>query len=78
MRRGARTFVIVGLIGLVLGSIAGKLSGVPFLNKAISVGLREPFFLDLSVLRFSISFLFDISIASIIGLLLALIIAARI
>lgn len=77
MRRNARTFIILGLIGLILGSIVGKLLGIPFLNKGIAIGLQQPFLLDLSVIKLSFSLAIDVSLCSIIGLVLALFIASR-
>jgi hypothetical protein len=78
MRKSAKTFIILGIIGLVLGSITGKLINIPFLNKAIGIGFENPFVLNLDVIKMSFSIMINISIASIIGMVLALLIASRI
>lgn len=63
------------LSGLVIGGLLGKLaSGVPWLwwlSYAQEFGLQNPVILDLNVIKLTFGLMFEINIASIIGMLLA-------
>lgn len=63
------------LSGLVIGGLLGKLaSGVPWLwwlSYAQEFGLQNPVVLDLNVIKLTFGLMFEINIASIIGMLLA-------
>ena len=64
--------------GIILGGLLGELAaGVPALSWLAygkSFGLTEPFVLDLSVLELSFRFLVHLNVASVIGILVAVII----
>ena len=70
-------FLLV-LVGIVLGGFIGNLaSGVPFLswlNYGQSFGFANPIVLDLGILVLTFGLTIKITIASIIGVLLAIII----
>jgi hypothetical protein len=66
------------LVGVVLGSFLGSLAaGVSFLswlNFGQSFGIPTPFVLDLGILVFTFGLSIKVTIASIIGIVMALII----
>ena len=67
------------LIGLIFGGIIGDYLGqyIPLLNYSKAIGVNN-FNLDLSVIKFSFSFSMKISLASIIGLILAIMLHRKI
>jgi len=66
------------LIGLIFGGIIGDYLGqyIPLLNYSKAIGINS-FNLDLSVIKFSFSFTMNISFASVIGLILAIMLHRR-
>lgn len=70
------------LSGLVIGGLIGKLAtGVPWLwwlSYSQEFGLENPIVLDLSVVKLTFGLMFEMSIASIIGMLLAVFIYKKI
>jgi len=72
-------FILSGLvIGGLLGNLAGQVDFLWWLGYGESFGLTEPLELNLSILQISFKFIFQINIASIIGLLVALLIYRKI
>jgi len=72
-------FILSGLvIGGLLGNLAGQVDFLWWLSYGESFGLTEPLELNLSILQISFKFIFQINIASIIGLLVALLIYRKI
>lgn len=75
-------FLIFILAGLVIGGLIGKIaSDVPWLwwlSYAQEFGLENPIVLDLSVLKLTFGLMFQINIASIIGMLLAIFVYRKI
>ena len=68
------TCLILILAGIVLGSFIGNLIPNSFLNYGQTFGLSSPMILDLGVLCITFAFTIKITIASIIGIVLALLI----
>lgn len=70
------------LSGLVIGGLLGKLAaGVPWLwwlSYAQEFGLQNPVILDLNVIKLTFGLMFEINIASIIGMLLAVFVYKKI
>ena len=70
------------LAGLVVGGLIGKLaSGVPglwWLSFGESFGLTTPIELDLSIFKITFGLIININLASIIGMLLALLIYRKV
>jgi len=70
-------FLLV-LTGIVLGGFIGNLTaGVPglgWLNYGQTFGLTSPFIFDIGILALTLGFTIHINIASIIGVLLAILI----
>lgn len=70
------------LAGLVVGGLLGKLAAsVPWLwwlSYEQQFGLETPFVLDLSVLKITFGLMFEINIASIIGMILSIFIYKKI
>ena len=83
MREG-RTwlFWIMLFSGILLGGLLGQLANeVPFLSWLAygqSFGLEQPFVLDLGILNLSFGIMFDLNVASIIGVLLSIFIYRKI
>lgn len=69
-------FLIFLFSGIILGGLLGELANdVPFLSWLAygkSFGLVDPVILDINVLKISFSFLFQLNVASIIGILIAI------
>ena len=67
-------FLLSGLvIGGLLGELASKVDWLWWLSYGQSFGLSTPVTLDLSVLKITFSCMIKINVASIIGMLLAVI-----
>lgn len=71
-------FLIFLFAGIILGGLLGELAaGVPalaWLAYGKTFGLTEPLVLDLGVLQVSFKIMFDLTVASIIGIIVAIII----
>lgn len=71
-------FLIFLFAGIILGGLLGELAaGVPalaWLAYGRSFGLTEPLVLDLGVLQLSFKIVFDLTVASILGIIIAIII----
>jgi hypothetical protein len=74
--------IVFILSGLVIGGLLGKLAaGVPWLwwlSYEQDFGLENPIILDLSVLKLTFGLVFNINIASIIGMILSVFIYRKI
>ena len=67
-------FLLSGLVlGGLLGELANRVSWLWWLSYGESFGLSTPVTLDLSVLKITFSCMIKINVASIIGMLLAVI-----
>ena len=79
--KGVWVFIIFLLAGLVIGGLLGELSkGISWLwwlGYGQEFGLTEPLTLDLNVLRITFGLTIKISIASIIGMVIAIFIYKR-
>ena len=62
------------LAGIVIGGFIGSVLPVDWLNYGQSFGLTEPVMLDLGILCISFGLSIKITVASIIGIILAIII----
>lgn len=72
-------FLLAGLvIGGLLGKLASEVSWLWWLSYGQSFGLSNPMVLDLSVLKLTFGVVFDINIASIIGMVLAIFIYRKV
>lgn len=68
-------FILAGLvIGGLLGSIAENVSSLSWLNYGQEFGLSEPFELNLSFVKISFGIMFYMNVASIVGLIIAVLI----
>ena len=68
-------FILAGLvIGGLLGELANNVDALWWLSYGESFGIEEPFTLDLSIIKFTFAFMFKINIASIIGIVFAILI----
>lgn len=72
-------FILSGLVvGGLLGELASKVSGLWWLSYNQSFGLQTPVTLDLKIFTITFAMMFKISIASIIGMVLAIFIYRKI
>ena len=72
-------FILSGLVvGGLLGELASKVDWLWWLSYSQSFGLENPIPLDLGVLKLSLALTFKISVASIIGMTLAIFIYKKI
>ena len=72
-------FLLSGLvIGGLLGEIATKVSWLEWLGYGQSFGISSPIVLNLNVITLTFGLMFDINIASIVGMALAIFIYRRI
>lgn len=66
------------IFGGLLGQLASQISFLSWLAYGQSFGLTEPFVLDINILKLSFSIMFDLNIASIIGILIAIFVYRKI
>ena len=72
-------FILSGLvIGGLLGQLASNVDWLWWLSYSQTFGLQDPIVLDLSVVTITFALMFRISVASIIGMLLAIFIYKKI
>lgn len=72
-------FLLAGLvIGGLLGRLAASVSWLWWLAYEMKFGLTQPLVLDLSVLKITFGLMFNINIASIIGMAIAIFIYRKI
>jgi len=68
-------FAIVLILGIILGAFLGDVLGKyetwEWLNYGKEIGLKEPFILDLYILKLTFAIMINITIASIIGFVIA-------
>ena len=68
-------FILAGLvIGGLIGNLASSINGLSWLAYGEEFGLRDPIILDLNVLTLTLGLTIRINIASIIGVIIALIV----
>ncbi|MBQ8298289.1 MAG: DUF4321 domain-containing protein [Clostridia bacterium] len=69
-------FLIFLFSGIIIGGLLGELaSKIPFLSWLAygkSFGLTDPLVLDINILKISFGFLVELNVASIIGILIAM------
>ena len=66
-------FILSGLVvGGLLGELAAKVDWLGWLSYSETFGLSDPVVLDLSVVKITFALMFKISVASIVGMLLAI------
>lgn len=72
-------FILSGLVvGGLLGQLASNVDWLWWLSYNQTFGLQDPIVLDLSVVSITFALIFRISVASIIGMLLAIFIYKKI
>ena len=72
-------FILSGLVvGGLLGQLASSVDWLWWLSYSQTFGLQDPIVLDLSVVTITFALMFKISVASIIGMLLAILIYKKI
>ncbi|MBQ7358688.1 MAG: DUF4321 domain-containing protein [Lachnospiraceae bacterium] len=74
MKRINWTFVVLVLIGFVIGRFIGTYFGESWLNYGQTFGFSEPLEIDLGFLVFVIGFQIRITIASVLGVILSLLV----
>lgn len=72
-------FILSGLVvGGLLGELAGKVDFLWWLSYGQNFGLSSPIELDLSIVQISFGLMFRINIASIIGMIIAILIYRKV
>ncbi|MBR1802725.1 MAG: DUF4321 domain-containing protein [Clostridia bacterium] len=72
-------FLLGGIvIGGLLGDLASKIEFLSWLSYGQQFGLTSPIELDLSVIKITFALIFKINIASIIGIILAILIYKKV
>ena len=72
-------FILSGLVvGGLLGDVAGKVDFLWWLGYGESFGLSSPIELDLSIVQISFGLMFKINIASIIGMIIAILVYRKV
>lgn len=74
MRKVNWTFVMLVLIGFVIGRFIGTYFDGTFLNYGQSFGLSEPVILDMGFIILTFGLKIQINIASVIGVIISLIV----
>ncbi len=77
MNKNNTTFLITLISGLViggfLGDVAAKIPFLTWLNYGKTIGLISPFYLDISFLTLTFGFTLNMTVAGIIGMVIAII-----
>lgn len=72
-------FVLAGLvIGGLIGNLTANINGLSWLAYGEEFGLRDPIVLDLNVLTLTLGLTIRINIASILGVVIALIVYRKV
>lgn len=72
-------FILSGLVvGGLLGELASNVDWLWWLSYSQTFGLQDPIVLDLSVVTVTFALMFKINVASIIGMLLAILIYKKV
>lgn len=72
-------FLFSGIIlGGLLGELASSVSWLSWLGYGNSFGLTEPLILDLAILQLTFSIMIHLNVASIIGIIVAIIVYKKI
>ena len=72
-------FILSGLVvGGLLGQLTSSVDWLWWLSDSQTFGLQDPIVLDLSVVTITFALMFKISVASIIGMLLAILIYKKV
>ena len=74
MRKNTWTCLLLILAGIVVGGFIGTAFPDTFLNYGQSFGLTNPFVLDLGIIAITFGLTIKITIASIIGIAIALVV----
>lgn len=78
MNKSNITFALTIISGIIIGGFIGDvLARIPFLgwlDYGKSIGLTSPLFVDLSFLTFTFGFTIDLTIAGVIGMVIAMLI----
>ena len=74
MRKNTWTCLLLILAGIVVGGFIGTAFPDTFLNYGQSFGLTSPFVLDLGIIAITFGLTIKITIASIIGIAIALVV----
>ena len=82
MKKNTIVLLIFLLSGIVLGSLLGEIAsgvdGLWWLNFGRQFGLSNPITIDLAVVKLTFGFLFNLTVASILGMLAALLIYKKV
>ena len=73
-RKNGRTCLLLVLAGIVLGGFIGSLFPSSFMNFGQTFGLTNPLILDFGILSITFALTIKITIASILGIVIALLI----
>ncbi len=66
-------FILSGIVlGGLIGELASRIDVLWWLNYGQEFGMKEPFTLDLSIMKISFSLMFKITVASIIGIAISI------
>lgn len=66
------------IIGGLLGELASSVSWLSWLSYGNSFGLTQPFVLDIAILQLTFSIMIHLNVASIIGIIIAILIYRKI
>ncbi len=66
------------ILGGLLGQLASQVSFLSWMGYGQSFGLEQPFVLDLGILNLTFSIMFNLNVASIIGVLIAVFVYRKI
>lgn len=72
--KGNWALLLLMLVGIVIGGFIGDLTNIGWLNYGRTFGLTSPIVLDLGVLVITFALTIKITIASIIGVIIAILV----
>lgn len=66
------------VIGGLIGDVASKMGGLEWLSYGQSFGLNQPIILDLNIINVTFGFMLKINVASILGILIAILVYRKV
>lgn len=78
--RSTLILVVLLIVGVIIGGVIGDLlqHKVPFLAKSYPIGIKQPIHLDLNVVELTFGIIIDFNVASLVGLILAILLFRKI
>lgn len=79
--RGTGKLLLFLLCGIIIGSIVGNILAIyldhPIFTNTVTLGIQEPFTLDLTVFAITLGFVLNINFGTVLGVIIGLLLYFR-